>query len=148
MSGSKAVQLLVRVALCLALVGALADRCAAQTPDFSLADKHWYETRTAHFHIYSCGNPQSVFKLAGRLEQAITLLPLQSSAEAIRLYDFYLDEKRALAKSEEESKHWRVGSRQPLSDSRITEIYEGLNAAAARMGIKGVTQRVLLDRLH
>ncbi len=47
----------------------LALSCPAQTPDFGLVREHWFETRTAHFHIYSCGAPTAVFKLAGRLEQ-------------------------------------------------------------------------------
>ena len=34
-----------------------------------LDQRHWFETRTAHFKIYSCGSQQAVYKLAGRLEQ-------------------------------------------------------------------------------
>ena len=34
-----------------------------------LDQRHWFETRTAHFNIYSCGSQQAVYKLAGRLEQ-------------------------------------------------------------------------------
>ena len=48
-----------------------------QTNDIPLAQRRWLETRTAHFNIYSCGAPQDVYKLAGRLEQfceAYTLL--------------------------------------------------------------------------
>ena len=44
-------------------------QCLAQTPDFSLVKEPWFETRTAHFHIYSYGTTPAVFKLAGRLEQ-------------------------------------------------------------------------------
>jgi len=58
-----------RACLWLCLLGLLAATGRAQTPDFSLVKEHWFETRTAHFHIYSCGTPQAVFKLAGRLEQ-------------------------------------------------------------------------------
>jgi tetratricopeptide (TPR) repeat protein len=58
-----------RACLVLFLLGGIVGRGQAQTPDFSLVKEHWFETRTAHFHIYSCGTPQAVFKLAGRLEQ-------------------------------------------------------------------------------
>jgi tetratricopeptide (TPR) repeat protein len=45
--------------------------CAIATPadGVPLEQRRWFETRTAHFNIYSCGSPQDVFKLAGRLEQ-------------------------------------------------------------------------------
>ena len=45
--------------------------CISATPvgDVPLEQRRWFETRTAHFSIYSCGQPQDVFKLAGRLEQ-------------------------------------------------------------------------------
>ena len=50
---------------------------AAPTNDVALVQRPWFETRTAHFNIYSCGTPQDVYKLAARLEQfcqAYTLL--------------------------------------------------------------------------
>jgi len=34
-----------------------------------LLQRRWFEARTAHFNIYSCGETQQVSKLAGRLEQ-------------------------------------------------------------------------------
>ncbi len=37
--------------------------------DVPLVRRQWFEARTAHFNIYSCGAPQSVFKVAGQLEQ-------------------------------------------------------------------------------
>lgn len=40
-----------------------------QPVNFSLGQRLWFETGTAHFNIYSCGTPQNVYKLAGRLEQ-------------------------------------------------------------------------------
>jgi tetratricopeptide (TPR) repeat protein len=49
----------------------------AQSNDVALVQRHWFETRTAHFNIYSCGAPQDVYKLSARLEQfcqAYTLL--------------------------------------------------------------------------
>src|SRR6185369_10538127 len=35
----------------------------------SLTDRHWYETRTAHFQTFSCGETQEVARLTARLEQ-------------------------------------------------------------------------------
>jgi tetratricopeptide (TPR) repeat protein len=34
-----------------------------------LASRRWFETRTAHFNLYSCGDSREVAKLAARLEQ-------------------------------------------------------------------------------
>jgi tetratricopeptide (TPR) repeat protein len=52
-----------------ALWGSVICSIAAPAVDVPLEQKHWFETRTAHFNIYSCGLPQDVYKLAGRLEQ-------------------------------------------------------------------------------
>src|ERR1700734_3009144 len=41
----------------------------AQTNDVPLAQQPWFETRTAHFHIYSCGNWRDTSRIAGQLEQ-------------------------------------------------------------------------------
>ena len=59
--------------------------CAApsQTNDVSIAQRRWLETRTAHFNIYSCGAPQDVYKLAGRLEQFCEAYTLLAGAQAV-----------------------------------------------------------------
>jgi len=67
----------------LVFFGFLTGRSLAQTPDFSQVHERWFETRTAHFHIYSYGNPQSVFKLAGRLEQFCEAYAWLAGARAI-----------------------------------------------------------------
>lgn len=41
----------------------------AQTDAVPLVQRPWFETKTAHFNIYSCGNGLAVNRLAGRLEQ-------------------------------------------------------------------------------
>jgi tetratricopeptide (TPR) repeat protein len=41
----------------------------APTNDVPIEQKEWYEIRTAHFHIYGCGNWQDIYKIAGQLEQ-------------------------------------------------------------------------------
>lgn len=52
-----------------ALLGSVICTIAAPAADGPLEQRRWFETRTAHFNIHSCGLPQDVFKLAGRLEQ-------------------------------------------------------------------------------
>ena len=52
-----------------ALWGSVFCSIAAPGEDVPLEQRRWFETRTAHFNIYSCGLPQEVYKLAGRLEQ-------------------------------------------------------------------------------
>ena len=44
--------------------------------------RRWFETRTAHFNIYSCGAPQDVYKLAARLEQFCEAYTLLAGAQA------------------------------------------------------------------
>jgi tetratricopeptide (TPR) repeat protein len=60
---------LLQRGLWLVLFGLLAGRGCGQTPDFSLATEPWFEVRTEHFQVYSCGPPALVYKLTGRLEQ-------------------------------------------------------------------------------
>ncbi len=58
---------------------------AAQSHDVALVQRQWFETRTAHFNIYSCGAPQDVYKLSARLEQfslAYTLLATNGALAA------------------------------------------------------------------
>jgi tetratricopeptide (TPR) repeat protein len=59
--------------------------CAAsgQSNDVSLVQRNWFETRTAHFNIYSCGAPQEVRKLAARLEQFSESYSLLAGTQAV-----------------------------------------------------------------
>jgi len=52
-----------------ALLGPVICACADPAPTVPLEQRRWYETRTTHFNLYSCGQSQDVYKLAGRLEQ-------------------------------------------------------------------------------
>jgi tetratricopeptide (TPR) repeat protein len=57
----------------------------AQSNTVAMVQRQWFETRTAHFNVYSCGAPREVYKLAARLEQfceAYTLLTQTASAVA------------------------------------------------------------------
>jgi len=68
---------MIRCLLLTVLLGLGICIAPAQSNDVPLMQRRWYETRTAHFNIYSCGAPQDVYKLSARLEQfceAYTLL--------------------------------------------------------------------------
>jgi Flp pilus assembly protein TadD len=55
----------------------------AQSNDVPLVQRRWFETRTAHFNIYSCGVPQDVYKLSARLEQFCQAYTLLAGAQAV-----------------------------------------------------------------
>jgi len=45
--------------------------------------RHWFEGRTAHFRLYSCGSTQAVARLAARLEQFRDAYALLAGAQAV-----------------------------------------------------------------
>ncbi len=55
----------------------------AQSPDHSLAQRPWFETRTAHFDAYSSGTTQQVARLLERLEQFRSAYYLLAGAQAV-----------------------------------------------------------------
>jgi len=65
------------------LAGLLSGAGKAQTPDFSAVHAPWFEVRTAHFQVYSCGTPQLVYKLTGRLEQFCKAYALMAGSAAV-----------------------------------------------------------------
>jgi len=54
----------------------------AQSGGEALAQRRWFETRTAHFGIYSCGAPREIYRLAARLEQFSEAYTLLAGAQA------------------------------------------------------------------
>jgi hypothetical protein len=48
-----------------------------------IAQQHWFEARTAHFNIYSCGSTQDVARVGGRLEQFRDAYSLLAGAQAV-----------------------------------------------------------------
>src|SRR3954449_5139749 len=48
-----------------------------------IVKRRWFETRTAHFNIYSCGATQEVAKVAARLEQFREAYSLLAGAQAV-----------------------------------------------------------------
>ena len=55
----------------------------AQSNNVAMVQRQWFETRTAHFNVYSCGTPQDVYKLAARLEQFCEAFSLLAGAQAV-----------------------------------------------------------------
>jgi tetratricopeptide (TPR) repeat protein len=60
-----------------------ASTTAGQPGGKSLIHQRWFEARTAHFRIYSCGATQAVAKLAARLEQFRDGYSLLAGAQAV-----------------------------------------------------------------
>jgi tetratricopeptide (TPR) repeat protein len=48
-----------------------------------IVQQHWFEARTAHFNIYSCGPTQEVARVGGRLEQFRDAYSLLAGMEAV-----------------------------------------------------------------
>ncbi|MDB6017390.1 MAG: repeat-containing protein [Pedosphaera sp.] len=66
-----------------ALFGLAVATAFGQTRIDPLVQRHWFETRTAHFNIYSCAATQDVFKLSARLEQFRDAYSLLAGAQAV-----------------------------------------------------------------
>lgn len=67
-------------------IWALLARAAAgqgQPSALELVQQPWFESRTEHFVLYSCGPTQEVAKLAGRLEQFREAYALLAGAQAV-----------------------------------------------------------------
>ena len=56
---------------------------AGPAEKIALEQRLWFEARTAHFKFFSCGSPQGVFLLAGRLEQFCQAYAQQTGAQAV-----------------------------------------------------------------
>ncbi len=56
---------------------------AAASETTNLAQRAWFESRTLHFHTYSCGPSQEVAKLAARLEQFQEAYSVLAGAQAV-----------------------------------------------------------------
>ena len=55
----------------------------AQSPTGDLSTRAWYEARTTHFQLYSCGPTREVFRLGGRLEQYCQAYARLAGADAV-----------------------------------------------------------------
>jgi tetratricopeptide (TPR) repeat protein len=66
-----------------ALLALAASTSPGQSAGDSLIYQRWFEARTAHFHLYSCGPTQEVARLAARLEQFREAYSLLAGAQAV-----------------------------------------------------------------
>lgn len=67
----------------LALLGLGICRAPGQPGRVPLVQRPWFETRTAHFTIYSCGASRDVYRLSARLEQFCEAYTLLAGAQAV-----------------------------------------------------------------
>jgi len=67
----------------LALLALAAANVFGQSDSHPLAQRRWFEARTAHFHTYSCGSTQEVARLTARLEQFRDAYSSLAGAEAV-----------------------------------------------------------------
>jgi Flp pilus assembly protein TadD len=67
----------------LALLGLGICRAPGQPGSVPLVRRVWFEARTAHFTIYSCGAPRDVYRLSARLEQFCEAYTLLAGAQAV-----------------------------------------------------------------
>ena len=67
----------------LALLALAAANVFGQADSHPLAQRRWFEARTAHFHTYSCGSTQEVARLTARLEQFRDAYSSLAGAEAV-----------------------------------------------------------------
>jgi len=65
------------------LAPGISPAAAADATDTPLVRRQWFETRTAHFNIYSCGTPQEVNKVAGQLEEFCEAYALLAGSQAV-----------------------------------------------------------------
>jgi tetratricopeptide (TPR) repeat protein len=56
---------------------------SARAGGVPLVQRQWFEARTAHFNIYSCGMPQEVNKVAGQLEEFCEAFSLLAGSQAV-----------------------------------------------------------------
>ena len=65
------------------LIGQGFGAALAQTNHFEIVGRRWYETRTAHFQIYTCGEPGEISRLSLNLERFCETYSRLAGARAI-----------------------------------------------------------------
>src|SRR5215467_7771297 len=66
-----------------ALMSLSGPRVLAEPETQALLHESWFEARTPHFHVYSCGPTQEVAKLVARLEQFREAYSLLAGVQAV-----------------------------------------------------------------
>jgi hypothetical protein len=86
--------------------------------------------------------------IASRLQNRITLEPLQSEDEAKELASFYLGKAKERAKRAPEAEGWKPGKEQLISDREVSEIFDLALEQSAERGIEGVIHRDFLNSIR
>jgi len=86
---------------------------------------------------------------AGRLQNLISLEPLQNAKQAQDLAAFYFDHARRESEKLFDSQGVTPGSKELISSADIAKRFEELlEISAAEKGLEGVSQRDFLNSLH
>ncbi|MBJ6724389.1 AAA family ATPase [Geomesophilobacter sediminis] len=85
--------------------------------------------------------------IAGRLQNIVTLKPLQKDDDAVNLYRFYLSHERQRTKNEAVTGE-TPGSAHLLTEEIVKDLFNRMLVESANRGVKGVTHRDLLQRLR
>lgn len=98
------------------------------------------EARTRYFAMLPA--------LAGRLQDTIPLSPIMEPAEASRLFEFYLKQGRAAARSSPRTRGEEQGAAELFDPDDLKNLFGTLRARSEQRGIEGVTHRDFLHRIH
>lgn len=83
-----------------------------------------------------------------RLQNQITLLPLEELEAASELAEFYLTTAKAEASNRQQFRGQKPGRQVLVTDEEIEDVFEGLRRTAERRGDSGIRQREFLHHLH
>ena len=86
--------------------------------------------------------------LAGRLQDTLTLSPIDDLDEAKKLYTFYIQEARRNSRLDDRAEDRKQGKMRLFDEGEIGYIFDDLLERSERRGIEGITQRDFLHRLH
>ena len=86
--------------------------------------------------------------IEGRLQDTIALSPIDNPANANRLYEFYVERGRLAARSSPRVQGDVQGAVGLFGADKLNDMFRGLQERSEKLGIKGVTPRDYLNRLH
>lgn len=83
-----------------------------------------------------------------RLQNQITLLPLEELKAASKLAEFYLTAAKTEASNRQQFRGQKAGRQVLVTDEEIEKVFERLRKIAERRGDSGIRQREFLHQLH
>ena len=86
--------------------------------------------------------------LAGRLQDILTLRPIEEFDEAYKLYDFYVKRAREAARLGGDVHDTQQGTQELFQADELRNIFRALQQRAVEQGTEGVTHRDFLHNLH